>query len=67
LPLGDDKEILYRIEHGVIKPSKSLQDVVSKLVEGHDEFKLIDDQKIVFEQALDLARQSLMTTKKEFL
>lgn len=64
---GDDKEILYRIEHGVIKPSKSLQDVVSKLVEGHDEFKLIDDQKIVFEQALDLAKQSFNDNKKRVL
>jgi uncharacterized protein len=64
---GDDKEILYRIEHGVIKPSKSLQDVVSKLVEGNEEFKLIDEQKIVFEQALDLAKQTFNDNKKRVL
>jgi uncharacterized protein len=64
---GDDKEILYRIEHGVIKPSKSLQDVVTKLVEGNEVFKLIDDQKIVFEQALNLAIHSFSDNKKRVL
>ncbi|MBS3986930.1 MAG: DUF2075 domain-containing protein [Erysipelothrix sp.] len=65
--IGDNKEILYRIDHGVIRPSKSLQDVVSKLVEGHEEFKLIDDQKIVFEQALSLASKSFSDNKKRVL
>lgn len=65
--IGDNKEILYRIDHGMIRPSKSLQDVVSKLVEGHEEFKLIDDQKIVFEQALSLASKSFSDNKKRVL
>lgn len=64
---GDNKKILYQIEHGLIKPSKSLQDVISTLIEGHEEFKLIDDQKIVFEQALQLSKQSFEDNKKRVL
>lgn len=55
---GDDGAVLYRIESGRLKPSKSLQDVLSGMLEGNDEFVMIDDQKVVFETALDLARQS---------
>ena len=64
---GDDKETLYMIEKAKIRPSKSLQDVLVSLLNGNDEFKLIDDQKEVFEQAVYMAKQSYKDGKKRVL
>ncbi len=55
---GDTSNLMYRIDNGKIKPSKSLADSLSSLLQGNQEFVMIDDQKIVFEAALDLAKKS---------
>lgn len=52
---GDRSKILYRIDHGKLKPSKNLADHLSSLLQGNREFQLIDDQKLVYETALALA------------
>jgi DUF2075 family protein len=51
---GDGSSILYRIDQGRLKPSKSLVDHLVSLLKGNREFELIDDQKIVYETALGL-------------
>lgn len=60
---GDRGDILYIIENGKIRPSKSLADSLSSMLEGKQEFILIDDQKLVFETALKLARESTDSNK----
>lgn len=60
---GDSTNILYRIDHGRIKPSKSLADSLAAMLTGKDEFILIDDQKIVYETAAMLASQSSESNK----
>lgn len=55
---GDDGEIMYRIDNGKIRPSKQLADSLSKLLKGNQEFILIDEQKLVYETALNLAELS---------
>lgn len=56
---GDNKKSLYSIENGKIRPSKALADsLASMLKKNKKEFTLIDDQKIVYEKALQLARLS---------
>src|SRR5690554_4066148 len=52
---GDSRDIMYRIEQGRIKPSKALADHMAELLNGNPEFVLIDDQKLVYENALRLA------------
>jgi len=52
---GDSDNIMYRIEHGVIKPSKNLADALASMLNGNPEFLMIDDQKLVYETALTLA------------
>lgn len=52
---GDQKRVLYLIEQGKLRPSKSLADHLSSLLEGNKEFDLIDDQKLVYETALTKA------------
>lgn len=57
---GDKNDIMYRIEHGQIRPSKSLADCMASMMLGNSEFLMIDHQKLVYETALDLsARASL--------
>lgn len=55
---GDSSDIMYRIEHGVIKPSKNLADALASMMEGNAEFLMIDDQKLVYETAIDLAHRA---------
>lgn len=55
---GDSSKILFRIDAGKIRPSKSLADSLAKMIKGNQEFVLIDDQKLVYETALALAKRS---------
>jgi len=64
---GDDKENLYRIESGRIRPSKSLQDSLSSMLKGNQEFKMIDDQKVVYEEAYHLANKAQRIGQKQVL
>lgn len=67
IKLGDDKLNLYEINSGKIRPSKSLQDLVASMIKGNKEFILLDSQKIVYENALDLALKSFKDDKKRVM
>lgn len=60
---GDKTNIIFRIENGNIKPSKALADSIAKMLKGNQEFVMIDDQKIVYENALALAKHSSAENK----
>ncbi|MBC7764536.1 DUF2075 domain-containing protein, partial [Microbacteriaceae bacterium] len=60
---GDNKELLYRIDNGEVRPSKDLADSLASMLKGNEEFVMIDDQKIVYETALSLTRKSSSTNK----
>lgn len=62
---GDQGKVLYRIEQGRIRPSKGLVDALSGMLAGQQEFVLVDDQKVVYETALAIARQAAATGKKQ--
>lgn len=64
---GDHKENLYKIENGRIRPSKSLQDSLTNMLKGNQEFIMIDDQKVVYETALQLANEAIRTNTKQVL
>lgn len=55
---GDQSNVMLRIDSGKIKPSKNLADSMVSMIKGNQEFIMIDDQKLVYEQALTLAQQS---------
>lgn len=61
---GDDKDILYRIENGRIRPSKQLADSLASMLKGNQEFIMIDDQKIVFETAISMAKRASIGKKQ---
>lgn len=53
---GDKNNILYKIEAGRVRPSKELADSLASMLKGNQEFVLIDDQKIAFEEAVHLVK-----------
>ncbi len=63
---GDNKDILYKIENGIIRPSKQLADSLASMLKGNQEFIMIDDQKIVFETAISQAKLA-SSDKKQVL
>ncbi|MEW9672864.1 DNA/RNA helicase domain-containing protein [Ammoniphilus sp. 3BR4] len=67
IKIGDNKENLYKIENGRIRPSKSLQDTLNRMLQGNKEFIMIDDQKVVYEQARLMASIALRTNTKQVL
>jgi DUF2075 family protein len=60
---GDKGDVIFAIENGKIRPSKALADSLSSMLQGNQEFVLIDDQKLVYEIALSLARKSTEKNK----
>ncbi|MCR4703667.1 MAG: DUF2075 domain-containing protein [Saccharofermentans sp.] len=52
---GDNKEVLYYVDNGKIRPSKSLQNSIAKMLKGNSEFIMIDEQKVVYEDILRLS------------
>lgn len=64
---GDNKELLYKIENGKIKPSKRLQDSLKDMLNGNSEFVMIDEQKVIYEEALYMSQLSKEDSKKRIL
>ena len=61
---GDNKELLYEVDHGKIRPSKSLQDAISSMLKGNQEFIMIDEQKEVHDEILKQAKACQKDHKK---
>ena len=64
---GDNSKILYRVDSGKIRPSKKLQDTLASMLDGNQEFLMIDEQKIAYELAVKMARESYLDDKKRVL
>lgn len=64
---GDSDNIMYRIEHGAIKPSKNLADSLQSMLDGNQEFLMIDEQKLVYETAIDLSHKSQKNGKQTLI
>jgi DUF2075 family protein/Cdc6-like AAA superfamily ATPase len=54
---GNGKEIAESIENGKIRPSKKLIETVGSLVEGNEEFILLDEQKVAYEKVISTYHQ----------
>jgi len=64
---GAKDDIVWMVDKGKLRPSKQLADALTSMLQGNQEFVLLDDQKIVYETALELARTSISTGKKQVL
>lgn len=61
---GDHKQILYRMDHGRIRPSKQLQDAIASMIRGNREFVLIDEQQVAYESIRRISEQCQRDGKK---
>ena len=61
---GDNKEVLYLVDRGKIRPSKSLQNSIASMLKGNQEFVMLDEQKVVYENIMKLSKQSCKDNKK---
>lgn len=64
---GDNKKNLYEINNGNLRPSKSLQDALSSMINGNSEFIMIDSQKEIYEEAFYLGAQCQKDKKKRVM
>lgn len=64
---GDQGALLYEISNGKVRPSKMLQDTLASMLDGNEEFIMIDDQKLVYEEALSLAMEAQTSSDKKVM
>ena len=57
-------DLLYKIDNGRIRPSKSLQDCLVSLMKGNKEFMLLDDQVVVYDMCRKIMSQCQKDMKK---
>lgn len=62
---GDNREGLYKIENGKIKPSKMLQEAFASVLKGNKEFNMIDEQIVIYEDILSLGTSCVYRDKKD--
>lgn len=65
--IGDRKKILYQVEQGKIRPSKSLQNTIGLMLKGNREFVMIDEQKVAYEEILRLSLRCQKDLKKRVI
>ena len=61
---GDAGKLIYEIDNGRIRPSKSLQDSIKSMIEGNQEFIMLDEQKVVYEEIIKTSTQCMADHKK---
>jgi DUF2075 family protein len=61
---GDSDRIMYRIDRGKIRPSRNLADQLLSMLQGNPAFVMIDDQKVVYETALQLTDKASAEDKQ---
>jgi uncharacterized protein len=64
---GDHKKLIYHIEHGRIRPSKSLKASLTNMLKSNQEFIMIDAQKFFYEEAFHLALECVKNNKKQVM
>ena len=52
------EDIIWKIDNGKLRPSKQLADSLTSMLKGNDEFVMLDDQKVVYETAVHLAKKA---------
>lgn len=52
------EDIIWKIDNGRLRPSKQLADTLTSMLQGNDEFVMLDDQKVVYESAVHLAKKA---------
>ena len=59
-----DGSLLYKIEEGRLRPTKSLQDALDSMLCGNEEFHMIDEQVVAYDKIMKAIKESQKDNKK---
>lgn len=59
-----NKNLFELIDHGKLRPSKSLQSAVGSILNGNKEFELIDEQMVAYSTVLKLVENTINSDEK---
>ena len=59
-----EKKLFEIIDHGKLKPSKSLQSAVGSILNGNQEFELVDEQLVAYSTVLKLVQNAIDSDEK---
>lgn len=62
-----DKQMLYKIDCGRIRPTKSLQDSIDSMLCGNKEFEMIDEQAVAYDFIMNAIKKAQTDHKKHVL
>lgn len=62
-----DGSLLYKIEEGRLKPTKSLQDSLDSMLCGNKEFHMVDEQAVAYDKIMRAIEQSYKDDKKHVI
>lgn len=66
LKSSDDK-LLYKIDYGKIKPTKSLQDSIDSMLCGNEEFQMVDEQAVAYDFIMNAIKNAQKDHRKHVL
>lgn len=58
------KDLFDIIENGTLKPSKALQDTIGSILNGNDEFEMVDEQQVAYATVLKLVENTISSEEK---
>lgn len=67
MPRGEGQHVLRRVEQSKYRPSKKLLDHVGSVLDGRQEYILLDEQLVAFERVLAAAKEALESRRKHIV
>ena len=64
---AEDDSLLYKIEEGRLKPTKSLQNALDSMLCGNEEFHMIDEQAVAYDKIMKAIKESQNDRKKHVI
>ncbi len=64
---ANDGNLLYRIDSGRLRPTKSLQDALDSMLCGNEEFHMIDEQVVAYDKIMNAIKLSQCDDKKHVI
>lgn len=64
---ANDGNLLYRIDSGRLRPTKSLQDALDSMLCGNKEFHMIDEQVVAYDKIMNAIKLSQFDDKKHVI
>ena len=64
---AEDDSLLYKIEEGRLRPTKSLQDALDSMLCGNEEFHMIDEQVVAYDKIMKAIKESHNDNRKHVI